>query len=67
MSVTVGTKLTEKMLEGIDKLVESGIYTSRSEALRDSARLLLGMHIGSLKGKPEEISKDEIVKSFLNQ
>ena len=65
MSATVATKLTERMIENLDKLVEAGIYTSRSEALRDAARLLLGTHVGSLKGKPNEVTKDDIINSFL--
>jgi len=50
-AVTVGTKLTRAMIEEIDHLVEDGTYVSRSEALRDAARLLIRTYRGSLKGK----------------
>jgi len=45
-------------------LVEKGVYASRTEALREGARLLLMMQTGSLKGSPVEVSKDEIWEEF---
>ncbi len=50
-TVTVATKLTEKMTEIIDEMVEEGIYTSRSDALRDAARLMIVSQRGILNGK----------------
>ena len=34
----VQIRVTEKLIEMIDKLVESGIYSNRSEAIRDAIR-----------------------------
>lgn len=33
--------LTEKQLEELENLVKAGIYASRTEAVRDSVRLLI--------------------------
>lgn len=49
-TVSVSTKLTEEILKGIDRLVERGEYTSRSEALRDAARMLIRANRGGFKG-----------------
>ncbi len=49
-TVSVSTKLTAEILRGIDRLVERGEYTSRSEALRDAARMLIRAQRGVLKG-----------------
>jgi len=58
-TVTVGTKLTDHLLQEIDRLVEEGQYTSRSEALREGARLLIMINRGQLVGvvKSGPISK----------
>lgn len=61
---TISLRLPRKILEEIDALVEKGVYASRTEALREGARLLLRMQTGSLKGSPVEVSKDEIWREF---
>jgi len=38
---TVSIKLPREILELLDKLVADGIYSSRSEAIRDGIRLVL--------------------------
>jgi len=43
--------LTEQQLEGLEYLVNSKVYTNRSEALRDAIQLLLE------KKKLEELEK----------
>ena len=60
-TVSVSTKLTEEILKGIDRLVERGEYTSRSEALRDAARMLIRAQRGLLKGSAfrEQIGDEE--------
>lgn len=37
---SVPTKMTKKLLEELDRLVEEGWYASRSEAIRDAVREL---------------------------
>lgn len=37
----VNVKLPEKLIEGLDELVKSGIYHSRSDAIREAVRNLL--------------------------
>ncbi len=66
-TVTVATKLTEKMAEMIDKMVEEGIYTSRSDALRDAARLLIQIKKGSFTGRARLFSKDEIIREYARE
>ncbi len=61
---TISLRLPSKILEEIDALVEKGVYASRTEALREGARLLLRAQTGSLQGMPAEVSKDEIWKEF---
>ena len=61
---TISLRLPRKILEEIDALVEKGVYASRTEALREGARLLLRMQTGSLRGSPVEVSKDEIWGEF---
>lgn len=36
----VQIRLTKKLIEEIDKLVELGLYPNRSEAVRDAVRVL---------------------------
>ncbi|KXA95093.1 hypothetical protein AKJ36_01540 [candidate division MSBL1 archaeon SCGC-AAA259I07] len=37
---SVPTKMTKRLLEELDRLVEEGWYASRSEAIRDAVREL---------------------------
>jgi Arc/MetJ-type ribon-helix-helix transcriptional regulator len=39
--VPVQVRLTKKLIERIDELVDRGIYSNRSEAIRDAARRLV--------------------------
>lgn len=39
--VPVQVRLTKKLIERIDVLVTKGIYSNRSEAIRDAARRLV--------------------------
>ena len=65
-TVSVSTKLTAEILKGIDRLVESGEYTSRSEALRDAARVLLRVRRGVLKesGLKEQLDEKEKLQAL---
>lgn len=64
---TISLRLPDRILEEIDTLVEKRVYANRTEALREGARLLLRVQIGSLQGKPIEISKDKIWKEFVEE
>ncbi|MDD5182501.1 MAG: ribbon-helix-helix domain-containing protein [Candidatus Nanoarchaeia archaeon] len=76
-TITVATKLTEKMAEVIDALVKEGVYTNRSEALRDAVRLQIRMYRGIISGeklktqsgKAEfgKADKDKMLKKFAMQ
>lgn len=66
-TVTVATKLTEKMTEIIDEMVEEGIYTSRSDALRDAARILIFYQKDAMgKRKSPLVSKKEKSTAWKN-
>jgi putative addiction module CopG family antidote len=39
--IPVQIRMTKKLLEMIDELIESGIYSNRSEAIRDATRKLV--------------------------
>ena len=56
----ISLRFPDKMLAEIDELVEQGHYASRTNALRDAARLLLRSQIASIPGNPLEVSKDEV-------
>ncbi|HDD46455.1 MAG TPA: ribbon-helix-helix protein, CopG family [Candidatus Aenigmarchaeota archaeon] len=36
--IPIQVRVTKKMIEMLDKLIESGAYSSRSEAIRDAIR-----------------------------
>lgn len=48
-SVLIQARFPSAVVEEIDKLVKAGIYRNRSEALRDSARMVLREQRGILK------------------
>jgi Arc/MetJ-type ribon-helix-helix transcriptional regulator len=63
----ISLRLPDKLIEEIDELVSRGMYASRTEALREAARNLLKSQIGSLKGSPKQVSKDEIWEEFIKE
>jgi Arc/MetJ-type ribon-helix-helix transcriptional regulator len=63
----VSLRFPDRLLEEIDKLVERGEYASRTEALREAARLLLRSQIGMIPGRPLEVSKDEIWDELIKE
>ena len=43
--IPVQIRFTKKLIAYIDKLIESGVYSNRSEAIRDATRrLVMDMH-----------------------
>jgi Arc/MetJ-type ribon-helix-helix transcriptional regulator len=61
----ISLRMPEKILESVDKLVDDGIYATRTEAFRDAARLLLRNQIGMLPGKRPNVSKDELWEAII--
>ena len=61
---TIQIRLTQKMLDRIDELVEMGEYPNRSEAVRDAVRILINSKIF-----PSEISKvsNKDLKKFIKE
>ncbi|MBS7638527.1 ribbon-helix-helix protein, CopG family, partial [Candidatus Bathyarchaeota archaeon] len=52
---TLQVRLTGDLIKMVDRLVEQGIYSSRSEAVRDAVRkLIVESEIGSLAEKKTE-------------
>jgi len=47
-TVKISVNITKKQAEMIDKLVEKGIYTDRSEAVRSAINMLIEKHGGVL-------------------
>jgi len=60
---TLQVRLTGDLIRMVDRLVEQGIYSSRSEAVRDAVRkLVVESEIGSLAEKKTEKTSVELVK-----
>ncbi|MEM7816265.1 MAG: ribbon-helix-helix domain-containing protein [Candidatus Aenigmatarchaeota archaeon] len=51
--VPVQIRINKKMVERIDQLVEEGVYSSRSELIRDATRRLV-MEFSSRNGRVEK-------------
>jgi Arc/MetJ-type ribon-helix-helix transcriptional regulator len=57
--IPVQIRFTKKIIERIDKLIESGVYSSRSAAIRDATRrLVLGL------SSIEELKIEDLNSSF---
>ncbi len=57
--IPVQIRFTKKLIEYIDRLIESGVYSNRSEAIRDATRRLV-MDVSSRGGmqlNPPESAK----------
>jgi len=48
--IPVQVRITKKLLEELDKILEQGIYSSRSEIIRDALR----KHINGFGGKDKQ-------------
>jgi len=60
---TLQVRLTGDLIKMVDRLVERGIYSSRSEAVRDAVRkLIVESEVGSLAEKKTEKASVELVK-----
>ena len=51
--IPVQIRFTRKLIEYVDKLIESGVYSNRSEAIRDATRrLVMDMHSRGVEIQP---------------
>ncbi|MBR9683634.1 ribbon-helix-helix protein, CopG family [Candidatus Woesearchaeota archaeon] len=58
---TVQIRLTSKLVEKLEELVEDGLYPNKSEAVRDAVRrLILEQELGELGEMIEEGKADEL-------
>lgn len=52
--IPVQIRFTRKIIEHVDRLVESGVYSNRSEAIRDATRrLVVGTALGNIMDSPD--------------
>jgi antitoxin ParD1/3/4 len=58
MNITLGKEFERR----ITQRVESGLYTSASEVIRDSLRLLFDKDV--LKERQQELLQQEVIKGF---
>jgi len=67
MDLAIPTKLDNKLVEELDRLVSEGFYVSRSEAIREAIRRLVAQHYISLQRFLRVIAEiaSEILKSNL--
>ena len=67
MGLAVPTKIDEKLVRELDRLVLEGLYVSRSEAIREAIRRLVAEHHMSLQGFLRVIAEiaSETLKSNL--
>lgn len=63
----IPARYSEKIIDSIDKLVNSGFYRSRSDALRDAARRLIREQYGLLKNFEKNKSSVELVREIRKQ
>ena len=54
--IPVQIRFTKKIIEHVDRLVDSGVYSNRSEAIRDATRrLVVGMTLNdALDTRPKQ-------------
>lgn len=67
MNIAIPTKLDKKLLRQLDRLVQSGLYNSRSEAIRDGIRKVVAESYLSLQkfhGVLAEMASETIMERF---
>lgn len=67
MSLAIPTKLDDKLVRELDRLVSEGFYISRSEAIREAIRRLVAQHYISMQSFLRVIAEiaSEVLKSNL--
>ncbi|MBS3127989.1 ribbon-helix-helix protein, CopG family [Candidatus Woesearchaeota archaeon] len=65
---TLQIRLSHPLVEKVDRLVESGLYASRSDAVRDAVRrLALQNMIGSIPNKGDSVKEVKIIRKRLSK
>ena len=70
---TISVNLPEAFVEGLEKLVQRGLYANRSEAIRVAVRDILKRELveplsyNSLQGKDESVPTGKTEDSFFNE
>jgi Arc/MetJ-type ribon-helix-helix transcriptional regulator len=57
--ISVQIRINRKIIERIDQLVEAGVYSNRSEVIRDAARRLV-IELSGKNGMKQDIRQDFI-------
>jgi putative addiction module CopG family antidote len=61
-------RLPERLREGIDLLVQRGIYTSRSDVVRDALRrLIVEQQIGSISNTGDSVKEVKKIRNSLSK
>ena len=67
MSVTQ-VRLPDGLIEEVDKLVDKGFYTNKSDAIRDAVRrLVLNKQIGSIKDTGDSVKEVREIRKKLSK
>ena len=67
MSVTQ-VRLPDGLIEEVDKLVDKGLYTNKSDAIRDAVRrLVLNKQIGSIKDTGDSVKEVREIRKKLSK
>ena len=67
MSVTQ-VRLPDGLIEEVDKLVDKGLYTNKSDAIRDAVRrLVLDKQIGSIPNTEDSVKEIREIRKKLSK
>lgn len=65
---TIQVRLSSGVIRGMDELVETGFYSSRSDVLRDAVRrLILGKLVGILQSKGDSAKEVKALRRKLSK
>ena len=65
---TIQIRLSSGLIERVDKLIETGIYSNRSEVIRDSVRrLVLDNLIGIVQNKKDSVKEIKEIRNKLSK
>ena len=70
---TIQIRLTPKLVDKVDKLVDTGIYANRSDAIRDAVRRLVGIipdsgdSVKEVKELRKRLSKEKFNLNEINK
>ncbi len=65
---TIQVRLSHGIITRIDELVETGVYSSRSDVLRDAVRrLVLDKLVGILQGREDSVKEVKALRRKLSK